>query len=298
MRNKRQKYIGYDYERVHTRLIDEDTKESEIDQVIDVRTGCIYETKTITSGIVREIEIYPTFLKRDIPDEWRIQKCKKAQKKLDDKNARKYFVRKLNTNFEARDYYITLNYKNDSLPQDHDQAKRNIQNYIRKLNRMYKKKQINEGIPNSKIKKIKYMVVTEHAEGPKGIRCHHHLVMNSVLNMQEVEDAWKLGKRNNIRRLDPDELWLSGLAAYLTKDPKGKKRWSCSKNLKEPKITKNASKFSKRKINKLVKNQNLIKDEVEKANPGYLFVDSQILENEYNGKFYIYARMRKLEKRE
>lgn len=297
MRNKRQKYIGYDYDRLHTRLMDE-TKESELDQVIDVRTGCIYETKTITSGIVREVEIYPTFLKRDVPEEWKIQKCKKAQQNLNDKNARKYFVRKLNTNFGAKDYYITLTYTNENLPMDHMQAKKNLQNYFRRLNWLYVKKQIAAGITKSKIKKIKYMAVTEHGEGPKGIRCHHHLVMNSVLDMKEVEEAWKLGRRNNIRLLDPDELWLTGLATYLTKDPKGKKRWTCSKNLKEPKITKNGSKFTKKKINKMVNNHNLIKDEIERNNQGYIFVDSQVFINDYNGKSYIYARLRKIDKRE
>lgn len=297
MRNKRQKYIGYDYDRLHTRLMDE-TKESELDQVIDVRTGCVYETKTITSGIVREVEIYPTFLKRDVPEEWKIQKCKKAQQNLNDKNARKYFVRKLNTNFGAKDYYITLTYTNENLPTDHTQAKKNLQNYFRRLNRLYVKKQKAAGVTKSKIKKIKYMAVTEHVEGPKGIRCHHHLVMNAVLDMKEVEEAWKLGRRNNIRLLDPDELWLTGLATYLTKDPKGKKRWTCSKNLKEPKITKNGSKFTKKKINKMINNHNLIRDEIEKNNPGYIFVDSQVFINDYNGKPYIYARLRKIDKRE
>lgn len=45
---------------------------------------------------------------------------------------------------------------------------------------------------------------------------------------------WKLGRRNQTRRLDYDENGLSGLAHYITKDPKGKKRWCASKNLKKP----------------------------------------------------------------
>lgn len=42
--------------------------------------------------------------------------------------------------------------------------------------------------------------------------------------MEVVEAQWTFGRRNNIRRLDPDEKWLTGLAEYLSKDPKGKKR--------------------------------------------------------------------------
>ena len=37
-----------------------------------------------------------------------------------------------------------------------------------------------------------------------------------------------------------------GLAKYLLKESNGGRAWNCSKNLKEPKITTNDSKFSRR----------------------------------------------------
>ena len=43
----------------------------------------------------------------------------------------------------------------------------------------------------------------------------------------------------------------------------------------------------------MTNNQNLIKYEMEKKNPGYIFVDAQVMINEFNGMPYIYARMRK-----
>ncbi len=46
----------------------------------------------------------------------------------------------------------------------------------------------------------------------------------------------------------PDDMHFTGLGNYLSKDPKGKKRWCCSKNLKDPDITRNLSKFSKKKV--------------------------------------------------
>ena len=290
MTRKQKKYVGYDYENLHDRLIDM-VDEKEIDQVIDVTKGCIYETKTITSGVIREVEIYPTFLKRDIPNEFRIKKSKESKKNLNNETAKKYFIRKVNTNFTNRDYYITLVYLNKNLPKNHERAKKDMKNYIDRLNRIYRKKQIEAGVKESKIQKIKYMYVTE---GSDTTRYHHHIVMNSVLSMDEVENEWKLGKRNNVRRLDPDELHLTGLAIYLSKDPKGKKRWSSSRNLKNPKITTNASKFSKRKINYMASYQYSIEEEVKKINPGYKFIDSRVYENKYNGKYYIYARMRKV----
>lgn len=282
---KRKRFVESDYERLHTRVLKADLEEDEINQIIDVRTKCSYVTKTIDSGIIREVETYPMYLKSDMPKEWKIQKNKESQKNLNNKNAQKNFIRKINTNFESGDYFITFTYSNNNLPKDHTQAKKDMQNFIRRLKRQISKKKLDV--------ELKYVYVTEHSEGPKGIRCHHHIIMNSILSMEDIESSWKLGRRNNIRLLDTDELWLTGVAKYLCKDPKGKKRWCSSKNLKEPKIRRNHSKFSKKKINNMVRFRDLVKQEMEKSNPGYIYVDHEIYINEHNGKPYIYARMRK-----
>ena len=285
MRDKRKKFIESDYERLHTRVLEADIDEAEINQIIDVRTKCSYVTKTIDSGFIREIETYPMYLRSEMPKEWKIKKNKETQRNLNNKNAQKNFIRKINTNFNDGDFFITFTYSDKNLPKDHKQAKKDMQNFIRRIKRLIIKKKLDV--------ELKYIYVTEHSEGTKGIRCHHHMIMNSILTMEEVEKAWKLGRRNNIRKLDTDELWLTGLATYLSKDPKGKKRWCSSKNLKEPHITRNHSKFSKKKINNMVRFRDLVKEEMEKTNPGYVFIDHDIYLNEHNGKPYIYARMRK-----
>ena len=282
---KRKRFVESDYERLHTRVLKADLEEDEINQIIDVRTKCSYVTKTIDSGIIREVETYPMYLKSDMPKEWKIQKNKESQKNLNNKNAQKNFIRKINTNFKSGDYFITFTYSNNNLPKDHAEAKKDMQNFIRRLKRQISKKKLDV--------ELKYVYVTEHSEGPKGIRCHHHIIMNAILPMEDIESSWKLGRRNNIRLLDTDELWLTGVAKYLCKDPKGKKRWCGSKNLKEPKIRRNHSKFSKKKINNMVRFRDLVKQEMEKSNPGYIFIDHEIYINEHNGKPYIYARMRK-----
>ncbi len=83
--------------RLHTRLSEEVQCETELDNIVDVRTGCIFDTKTITSGPIREVEVFPLYLKKEMPDEWRRKETKEeARKNL---NARKKFIRKLNANF-------------------------------------------------------------------------------------------------------------------------------------------------------------------------------------------------------
>ena len=295
MRSKlRNRYIESDYERLHTRLSEEVQCETELDNIVDVRTGCIFDTKTITSGPIREVEVFPLYLKKEMPDEWRRKETKEARKNLNDKNARKKFIRKLNANFSKDDYFLTLNYFKELRTKDHKEARKHMRNFIQTLNRKYEKEQLKNGVPKSKLKKIKYMFVTEYSEDKK-IQCHHHLVMNAVLPITVVKKAWKFGSRGKMDYLDPDDMHFTGLGNYLSKDPKGKKRWCCSKNLKDPDITRNLSKFSKKKVKEMKDNQNLIKFEMEKANPGYIFVKSEVYINTYNGMPYIYATMRRID---
>lgn len=287
MKNRWSKYIESDYERLHTKRLDVDLEENEIDKIIDVRTGCSYVTKTVDSGDIREVETYPMYLKKDMPNEWIKEKNRVYQKNLDNKNAQKSFIRKINTNFVDGDYHITLPYDDEHKPKSHEEAKRDMQNYIRRLKRRIKKENVQE--------ELKYIYVTEHSEGKKGIRCHHHLIINAILPRDIIEELWIHGKRIKSTKLHGDELHLTGLATYLSKDPKGKKRWCCSKNLKDPKITRSHSKFTKKKINNMTRNQNLVKEEMEKTNPGYVYISHQIYINEHNGKPYIYVQMRKLD---
>lgn len=291
-RTNRIRYAELDTDRFKKLLDGSDLPLVEIEKIIDATSNCIYETKTITSGPIREVEICPLFLKKDMPEELRLKTSKKAQRNLNNKNAEKYFIRKVNANFGEKDYYITLGYTECNLPGDMEEAKKNIAKYIKKLNYLYKKQQMKQGIPNNKCKTLKYMHVIEF---PDSGRIHHHILMNRALPMEVIEEAWEHGRRNNIRFLAPDEHHLTGLAKYLSKDPKGKKRWGCSKNLKEPVITRSISKVSKRKIKNMHDNQNLIEQEMEKINPGYKFLNSEIHLNDYNGKIYIYARLRKLD---
>ena len=284
----KKKYIECDYERLHTIKLNKE--QEEYTDHLDTRVKCSYTTKTVDSGKVREVELYPTYLKSEMPDSWRMEKHKKIQKNLDDKNARKNLKRLINTNFGDGDYLITLTYDDKNLPEDHEEAKKNMQNFLRRLNYQIKKRDL---------EKAKYIYITEHSiiknkkTEEEEIRCHHHLIINSFMSIDEIESLWKFGRRNNMKKLSTDEAGLTGIANYLTKDPKGKKRWCCSKNLKKPTIRKSKSKFTKKRVDTMTKCQNLIKMEMERANPGYILVDYEIYINKVNGRPYIYALMRK-----
>lgn len=246
-RKKPAPFIPYDYEAAFDRTIDQDD-DLFVRELIRKGKRVIYATKRIDAGDQVELEIYPEFVKReDIPAAGRRPGYNaQAQRNLKDKNARKNCERLINTNFTSQDIWATLVYTDRNLPGSMEEALENMQKYIKRIN--YRRKKL--GLPPAK-----YVYVTEWSEDDNHkIRCHHHIVMDGQLSMDEVESAWKLGRRNQTRRLDYDENGLSGLAHYITKDPKGKKRWCASKNLKKPEERKNHQTFSHNKAKKMAEN--------------------------------------------
>lgn len=271
-----------------------------IDQILDTRANCIYETKTITAGPVREVEMYPIFAKKNVPEEFRYKSSNKSQKNLNNKNAVKWFIRKANANFGRGDYYLTLNYSHKYRPKDFEEAKKHVRAYINKLNYEYMKlqvknenKKLSSKLKKKNYKKIKYMYVIEISKEGKG-KYHIHMILSSELSMDLVESCWKYGRRNNIRKIDPDDKHISDLANYLSKDPKGKKRWGCSKGLKEPKVT-TSKKVSKKKIYDMSNNENLIEEEMRKLNPQYKLIEFKVVRNKWTKMPYIHVLMKKIE---
>ena len=94
---------------------------------------------------------------------------KESQANLNEKNAKKQFIRLMNTNFGKNDLVITLTYEDKYLPVQ-KQAKKDVTNYIRRLKR-YREK---IGLPP-----LKYLYVIEWVDEAdqhksKKVRVHHH----------------------------------------------------------------------------------------------------------------------------
>lgn len=170
-RKRGMQYIPYDYEAAYNKAM-EDMHEWFIENLFQHRKKVIYALKEITAGDQFEIEIYPQFRSMDeVPPEGRTIKKdnNKAQKNLNDKNARKYVERLINENFSDRDIWMTLTYDDEHLPPDGDvdAAIKNVQKYIRRINYQRKKR----GLPNAK-----YVYVTAYNPDAE-IRWHHHIVI-------------------------------------------------------------------------------------------------------------------------
>lgn len=282
--SKKAKYLSYDYEAAYQRAA-EDLEESNLLELARKSGHALYATRRIDSADQVELEIYPEFLRRqDIPEAGRRRYNKEAQRSLKDRNARKYCERLINTNFTAGDLWITLTYTDACLPQSLEEAQANMQKYIKRIN--YRRRKA--GLPGAK-----YVYVTEWRQWGQSVRCHHHLIMDGALSMDTVEQAWKLGRRNETRRLDYDGNGVSGISNYITKDPAGKKRWCASKNLQKPIEHKNHRQFSRKRVLEMAKNYDRAVELIRKACPDCWFKSVERRYNDVNGLFYIYARLQK-----
>lgn len=297
-RKKNRGFLEYDYESAYNKSLED--MEEWMTQQLFKRTKTNYALKTIKAGEQLEVEIYPIFGKKeDIPEEGRVKKSnREAQGRLNDKNARKRVERLINANFGNEDLWCTFTYDDEHLPADGDidAALKNVKRFIKRLN--YRRKKL--GLPN-----CKYIYVTEYNPDAK-IRWHHHVVMDGLLDRDTVEKTWKCGKRSQIRRLEKDENGLSGMANYIVKEKdriRSEKRWNSSQGLKQPevKVVKNKRPQAKsgnyrkieRYVNDMVRNENIIKEQMKAWYPEYDFTFAKIYYNDFNTRYYIYTRLRK-----
>lgn len=251
-----------------------------------------------------EVDIYPrTKNQIDTPKGKRAKKTKvskPAQRNLNDKNAKRYFIQLINSNFGPKDIYVTLTYKEANHPKDIKEAEQNIKKYIARLN--YKKKRKGK-------KPLKYVSVIEYQlKNNKAIKIHHHLILDGDLTRDEVEDAWreprqkgqkkgnKIGRANTMK-LQPDEEGFAALANYLCKYEYRQRRWTASLNLKKPEEVKNDYAWTKRQIEKIAK-QPLDKAFWAKKFKGYEITSEDygytVKYNELTG-WSIYLKLRRVE---
>lgn len=295
-------YSNYDYETAYENVLYTDDTYSEeygnnvdaalIEQRISPKSmGLKYATRTCKAGKQMEVNIYPAFhLRKHVPRTGKTGRTRKQQQNLNEKYSKREFVRTVNANFGLNDYMITNTYRDEDLPRTVEEIERDRQNYIARLQYHNRK----AGNPP-----LRYMYVTEYeiVEDGQGaeyaVRPHHHIIFSGYFNRDLAERLWKKGDRPNSKRLVPDDCGLEGLARYMIKKPYGKRRWGGSTNLKKPKSGRpNHSKFSRSKVEKMVRNPDMVRELTEKAYPGYKYNDVQICYNEINAGWYLYVRMR------
>lgn len=202
------------------------------------------------------------------------------QKNLNDKKARRYFRLLAKSNFGSKDIHLTLSYSDDNKPDTPEAGERLLRNYLRRLKRLYK----------ANGKELKYIYVTEVSS--KG-RVHHHLLINNGVDRDAVEKAWGLGWANS-KRIQVEQGGIEALVCYLSKDPKGHKRYTSSRNLIKPLESVSDTKTSRKKFLQLTlwpEDCEDMQKHFEKEHPEYKLISVEKYYNAITCEWYIRAKM-------
>ncbi len=232
-----------------------------------------------------DVQIYPVY---DITPKGRSRRMKptsEVQQRLNDDNAAKYLSRLIKTNFSGDDYALHLTYSDECLPENAQQAKRDVQNFFRRVKRYYSK---------SGIREIKYIWTTE--QGGKKERLHHHIIISGGVDRDELEILWGKGYANS-KRLQFDENGVEGLSHYIVKSPIFFRKWNCSKNLKKPVERSNDYRYNHSRARMLYESKDLHdridKLFIKKLYPGYELADMECVHNDVNNGYYFNFRLYK-----
>lgn len=268
----------------------EDSIEERIERLRDKQISK-YRVKTIRSGDMLEVEAYPLWSTAIGSRRKKCNESSKVQSNLNDKNTIKKVTRIVHTNFTLKDIWATWTYANGRLPGDPEQAKKDMQNFIRRLKRWLKKQKKYEKF------ELKYIYVTEfdNKEGKK-VRVHHHMITNFP-DRDVAEELWNGGGRVQTRKLQPDDLGLEGLVRYIMKDKKKNptKRYTISRNMEQPKVSIADSKMTRKRAERIATEEICAQELFEKMYKGYKFNDIEVKYSEFTSGAYLYVRMKRID---
>ena len=245
-----------------------------------------YRARTIRSGNQVEVECWPVY-KRAYPDarrQARHMPTSEAVARVNDRRAEKRFNRLAECNFSGQDIFLTLTYNGDA-PREMEQAIRDWQNFVRRVNRRRKR----QGL-----EKAKYMAIIE--QGDKNGRAHHHALISGGLTRDELEDCWGKGYAN-ADRLKPGSDGLKGVCRYMLKRQgqgeraKSRRRYLSSRGLTEPRITESTHRVSRRQAAKICEDAEIQGEAIlRKAWPGLDLLEFEVKRSDWVAGAYIYAR--------
>ena len=236
-----------------------------------------------------------------------------AQQDRNAGRAGRYFIQLIHANFDRMGWHVALTYDDAWLPESGEKAERDLVNYLRRVRRWISRQGWDPA-------GLRWISVTEgqdedKAAGQKAVRWHHHLLiqMDGLAREQReklrgaLEDLWSVrfcGEVEslgtvNADRLQPDKDGLVGLALYLLKYPKRKKRWHQSQGLRKPRYPRpNDTRWSARKLAEACTLEVDDADAWEKRYPGWKFLGAHPSWNEERGEWRAYIRLYRKEERQ
>lgn len=285
--------------------------------------------KQTRSGRLFEADFYPVFADgRRVPT--RAPKTKPStaeQIRYNHLQAVKQLVRIVNENFDETDYYMHPTYAPENAPQSEEEARRDITNFFRRIRtrRASEAKSLRRELAEAeeaaskmpenaflasaveklkgKIAKLeapfKYVYAIEEQIYKRGryagrSNWHFHLFQTGGLSLKELKQMWPGGICVKCENYDPHKFGPEAAALYMCKDPRGSKRYVCSRNICKPKPPeiKDGS-VTARTVERTAKQRVDDRKYWERRYKGYKFVRCYSRYNPYNGNWYVSVVMYK-----
>lgn len=248
-----------------------------------------YKEHAYVCGNYLDLQIYSEYAEFKGKRKRRYKPTSEVQKKLNKKNRVRKLVRLLNTNFTTEDLRFDVTYNEDYNPSSAQEAKKQMNNFIRRLKNYRKRNNLPE---------LKYVYVTER--GSRNKRFHHHIVMNGGISINKLAEIWGKGY-TQAKPLQFDDTGIESLANYLLKNPitvneDGSGNSYClSRNLQKPTEHTHSGRISRRKIEFMFTYTDT--SELEKLYPGYKLVALSPYFNDVNCGYYFSCKFIKLQQR-
>jgi len=243
-----------------------------------------YRTRTIISGPMVEAEVYPIIGRKQeaAARKAREQRTPEQMERANQAAAIRRVIRLANCNFTEADIHLTLTY--GTKPPSYEQAQKDVRNFLRRVKRIREKR----GLPA-----VKYIYAIEDEEDGEKKRIHCHMLLSGGLSREELEACWRKGWAN-ADRLQPDEKGLAAIAKYITKSQRNRKKWVCSRGLKQPKVRTSDTKLSNRKVQRLAEELPAVwKEILRKAYPDCEPVELQVYRSDVMPGVFIRALMKR-----
>lgn len=286
--------------------------------------------KRTYSGRLMEIDFFPVLgCGKRMPT--RAAKSKPSteeQKRYNRTQAIKKIIRMVNANFDESDYLMHPTYEPRLAPQNEEEARRDIVNYLRRVktkraselrrvkkelllaidaaNKVGENRFLRESVSRlkEKIRKLekpfKYIYVIEKQTYKTGRysgkdNWHFHIFLTGGIEDRVLEEMWKDGIRTNCNNYQPEKFSPEAAARYMSKDPQGAKRFIGSRNLTKPVRKDIDGKVSKKTVDRMATERIDDREYWEKKYKGYRFIRCYNRWNSYNEHWYVSVIMYKTE---
>ena len=183
-------------------------------------------TKKYITGNYMEMEVFtlPRGTK-PLKRQKKIEETAPAQKRLNNKRARRYLVRITHLNFTRDDLALDLTFDNQHLPEGKEGVQKEVRNYIKRLRRWRKANDMPD---------LKYIyVISNRDQEGRETRWHVHMFL-SGMDRDIAEAKWGKGTAN-AGHLQFTETGVEGRVIYMMRQAdEGERRWCGSQNLLKP----------------------------------------------------------------